>query len=171
MIPSESTAASGAEHAEPASPSARQVSGRLVVVGMFAFGILLTASLYIYWDFHTRPFRPLQDAIAAEFPEYTPRVIGGRHKSHRAAAPNTLRMILLVDFNPREEPAGAKTEAIASKLAELAGKHHDVSQYDILEIHLVHRVPEREDESWSRSATPAEWAEATGPATASSPPT
>jgi hypothetical protein len=124
---------------------------------MFAFGALLTSALYLYWELHTRPFRPLQDAIAAEFPDFTPRVIGGRHKSHREAAPNTLRIVLLVDFNPNTELAAPRSGQIASRLAELAGRHQDVTRYDILEIHLVHRVPEAEDESWSRSASPAEW--------------
>jgi hypothetical protein len=140
-------------------------------VAMFAFGALLTSALYLYWELHTRPFRPLQDALVAEFPDFTPRVIGGRHKSHRAAAPNTLRIVLLVDFNPKAESAASRSEQIASRLAELAGQHHDVSAYDILEIHLVHRVPEAEDESWSRSASPAEWGLSGAPVTDVAPST
>lgn len=149
--------ASDPESADRARTATRQVSGRAVVVAMFAFGSLLTGALYLYWELHTRPFRPLQDAIAAEFPDFTPRVIGGRHKSQRTGSPNTLRIVLLVDFNPKSESSAPRTEQIASRLAELAATQMDLSKYEILEIHLVHRVPESEDESWSRSGPPAEW--------------
>jgi hypothetical protein len=171
MTSSEITSAIHSDRSGPTGRSTRRISGRAVVVGMFAFGTLLTSALYLYWEFHTRPFRALQDAIAAEFPDFTPRVIGGRHKSHRAAALNTLRIVLLVDFNPKAESAASRSEQLVSRLAELAGKHHDVSRYDMLEIHLVHRVPEAEDESWSRGASPADWGLNDGAVTTASPST
>jgi hypothetical protein len=157
MTAPDSQFASDPESIDRAARTTWQVSGRAVVVAMFAFGGLLTSALYVYWDLHTRPFRPLQDAIANEFPEFTPRVIGGRHKSQRAVSPNTLRIVLMVNFNPKSQSAASRTEHIAARIADLAATHQDLSKYDILEIHLVHRVPESEDESWSRSGPPAEW--------------
>ena len=49
----------------------------------------------------------------------------------------------------RSQPRTAPTE--------LATRHHDVFAYDILEIHLVQRVPENDDRHWSKSGSPAEW--------------
>ena len=51
------------EEPRPLPPAAR-VSGRVVVVAMFLFGITATAGLWGYWTLHTGPFRPLQDALA-----------------------------------------------------------------------------------------------------------
>src|SRR5918994_583321 len=54
--------------ADAARPAAgpRLVSGKLVVIGMFAFGLFLTGLLFAYWDLHTRPFRPLQEVTPYE---------------------------------------------------------------------------------------------------------
>lgn len=138
-------------------PAATVVSGKLVVIGMFAFGLLLTAALYTYWDFHTRPFRPLQEVIAKTIPGSSPRVLGGRHKSHRAEAPNTLRMIVQVDYNPLEASNEAKRDELARTILTLAKSHHDLAPYQQVELHLEHRVPERPGEVWSSVRTPAEW--------------
>jgi hypothetical protein len=133
------------------------VSGRLVVVGMFAFGILLTSLLYTYWDLHTRPFRALQEAIAREIPGSSPRVIGGKHKSHRPGSPNTLRIIVLVGYNPLDASNEATRDELAREILQLARTHHDVTPYERIELHLEHRIPERPAEFWSSVRTPAEW--------------
>jgi hypothetical protein len=142
---------------DPAVKPSRVVSGRRVVIGMFLFGGGLVALMYVYWEFYTRPFRPLQYAIAAEFPKSLPRVIGGRHKSHQANSPNILRVVVRVDFNPEEEAASAERERLTSRLAELTAEHVNVFDYDQLEIHLVHRVPEEKTQQWSKVGTPEEW--------------
>lgn len=136
---------------------------------MFAFGSLLTASLYIYWDLHTRPFRSLQIAIKEAFPEVTPRVIGGVHKSHRPDNPKTLRVMLYVKFDPEAKESEARREELAQKVAELANLHHNVFAYDVLEIHLVQRVPESDDRHWSKAASPTEWGLHPPPNASSSP--
>jgi hypothetical protein len=121
----------------------KTISGRRVVLGMFAFGLVMTGALWVYWEAYTRPFRPLQNAINAEFPGSTPRVIGGEHKSHKHANPPTLRIVIRVDFDPGAA-SEAETEPYTSRLRVLAAEHVDLSPYEQVEIHLVHRVPEAE---------------------------
>jgi hypothetical protein len=146
-------------HVASSATSSRVVSGKVVVIGMFAFGIFLTGLLFAYWDLHTRPFRPLQEAIAKAIPGSSPRVIGGRHKSHRSDSPNTLRIIVVVDYNPLEEANEARRDELARTILELAHTHHDVAPYERIELHLEHRIPERPSEVWSSARTPAEWDE------------
>lgn len=145
---------SGADE-EQRRPS--RLTGRHVVVGMVLFGVAMVAGMWTYWELYTRPFRALQNAINTEFPGSSPRAIGGREKSHRADSPATLRIIVRVDFDPNAEPA--RSEAVAERLAALAGEHHDVSQYELLEIHLQQRVPEEETRHWSVSKPVEEWTE------------
>ena len=145
-----------ANAARPA-PGSRFISGKLVVIGMFAFGLFLTGLLFLYWDLHTRPFRPLQEAIADAVPGSSPRVIGGKHKSHQPGAPNTLRIIVKVDYNPTEAPNEARRDELARTILQLARTHHDVTQYERIELHVEYRIPERPAEFWSSIRTPAEW--------------
>ena len=139
---------------ETAKPTTRW-TGRHVVIGMFVFGITMVAGLWLYWELYTRPFRDLQNAINTEFPGSSPRAIGGREKSHRTDNPATLRIIVRVYFDPVTETG--RSEDIAAQLAALSRKHHDVTQYDNLEIHLEQRVPEAESRHWSVSKPVAEW--------------
>ncbi len=141
----------------PANARPAVVSGKLVVLGMFAFGIVLTAALYTYWDLHTRPFRPLQEALAKAIPGCSPRVIGGRHKSHQDGSPNTLRMIVQVDYNPLDADNEARRDDLARTILSLARTHHDLAPYERVELHLEYRIPERPGEVWSSIRTPAEW--------------
>lgn len=138
-------------------PAGRVVSGKLVVVGMFAFGVVLTALLYAYWELHTRPFRPVQEAIARAIPGSSPRVIGGKYKSHKEGSPNTLRMIIQVDYNPLEKANEMVRDDLARKVLVLAKDHHDLTPYEKVELHLEHRIPERPAEVWSSVRTPEEW--------------
>ncbi len=127
---------------------AKTVSGRAVVLGMFAFGIVMTGALWGYWEFYTRPFRPLQYAINAEFPDSSPRVIGGEHKIHKQEFPSMLRIVIRVDFDPTDA-SDAVVEPYTSRLLALAADHVDLSTYEQVEIHLVHRVPEAETQQRS----------------------
>ena len=120
----------------------------MVVLAMFAFGIAMTGALFAYWEAYTRPFRPLQSAINAEFPGSSPRVIGGEHKSHKHEHPPTLRIVLRVDFDPNTA-SEEQVEPYTSRLRALAAEHLDLSHYEQLEIHLVHRVPEAETQQRS----------------------
>lgn len=135
-----------AAHQVPDSPA--RMSGKTVVLAMFGFACLMVAGLWIYWEVYTRPYRELQIAIAQEFPKSSPRVIGGRYKSGRGGAPWTLRVLVYVPlerFNPEEE-SRERTDTLL-RLAQLAGEHHDLSRYEVLEIRLMQKLPEQQ---WRR---------------------
>jgi len=150
--------------AAPAVADSR--TGRRTVLGIFAFGLLMVGMLWLYWELYTRPFRPLQKAIAAAYPGTRPSVIGGRHKSHQSGNPKTLRMVLqmpLEDFNPAKAPEESEKRAL--ELVRLADQHVDLSTYELVEVHLVQRPPERPQQIWSKSKSVAEWKkELTAPA-------
>jgi hypothetical protein len=148
------------EHLGKTDTTASTISGRRVVLGMFAFGIVMTGALWAYWEAYTRPFRPLQNAINEEFPGSSPRVIGGEHKSHKHENPPTLRIVIRVDFDP-VAASGAEIEPYTSRLRALAAEHVDLSAYEQLEIHLVRRVPEAETQQ--RSFTFATTEQGDGP--------
>jgi hypothetical protein len=124
-------------------PEVHYVRGRHVVLGMLGFGVLMVFSLWLYWEMYTRPFRPLQTAINAEFPGSSPRVVGGRHKSHRDGSPPLLRIIIRVDFDPKTADEQVLQQHV-NRLHALAEQHLDLSPYEVLEIHLIQRVPEQE---------------------------
>jgi hypothetical protein len=119
----------------------RRISGRVVVVGLFLFGIGLVSLLWIYWKLHTGPFRPLQDALAAEFPGSSPRVEGGQHKIHKGT-PKTLRATLRVDFDPERETR--RGEEMLDRVQEIAKRYDDLISYEVLEVFLFHGVPEQD---------------------------
>lgn len=121
----------------------RSLRGRTVVLGMIGFGVVMVFSMWLYWEMYTRPFRPLQTAINAEFPGSSPRVVGGRHKSHREGSAPLLRIVVRVEFDPNtaDEPV---LQQYVDRLHALAREHLDLSQYEMLEIHLYQRVPEDE---------------------------
>ncbi len=139
---------------EPGS-SRPGVNGRYVVFGMFAFALLMVGALWLYWEMYTRPYRDLQNAIAAEFPGSSPRAVGGRHRSHETGSPKILRVIIWVDADPNADER-ASTD-IARRLAALAREHHDVTQYDLLEVVLMQRVPEAESPRWTLTRPIDEW--------------
>ena len=85
------------------------------------------------------------------------RAIGGREKSHRTDSPATLRIIVRVEFDPNAD--APKSEAMAERLVALAKAHHDVTQYDRVEVHLEQRVPEAATRHWSESRPVGEWRE------------
>ncbi len=136
----------------------RMTTGSWTVIGMFSFGIVMVLTLYLYWDAYTKPFRELQYAIAARFPDSSPRVIGGKHKSHKEVNPNTFRMVVrvpLTDFDPTQDEARSQERALI--LAKMANELQDLSFYEVMEIHLIQRVPEQETKQWSVSQSINEW--------------
>ena len=121
------------------------VSGRSVVVAMFSLGLCATGLLFLYWQLHLMPFMPLQQAIAEEFEDSSPRVDGGRRKMH-AHTPMVLRIVVRVPFDPLAETADAAalTEQWMSRLRELSTRHVQLSDYEILEVHFYFPVKEKE---------------------------
>jgi hypothetical protein len=130
------------------------VSGRTVVIGMFTFGIVATAIIWTYWEYHRAPFRHVEEAIIAEFPESAPRVEGGQRQMHKGT-PRILRATLKVDFSPAADNAAA--EAAAAKVAQVFADTEDLRWYDKLEINLYHLVPESEIEQWTKSIESADF--------------
>lgn len=130
---SASAASSGSE---AKAPAVRSFSGRRVVLGMFAFGILATSGMWAYWHLYLKPFYPLQQALADEFAKSYPRVEGGHHRH----SPWTLRIVLQVPFKPVEgDPQVMQT---ANRVIDLARRHHDLSRYEVVELYLLHPEPE-----------------------------
>jgi hypothetical protein len=141
------------EEPRPLPPAAR-VSGRVVVVAMFLFGITATAGLWGYWTLHTGPFRPLQDALAQEFPKSIPRVDGGQRKM-RKGMPKILRAVLRVEFDPTTETA--KGEETLARVEKIARQHIDLDQYEYLDVYLYEGVPEQiiREKEFERKLKPA----------------
>ena len=121
-----------------ARPKDRVVSGRAIVVAMFLLGLVLASLLFVYFEFNTRPFRPLRDAIGREFKRSRPNVEGGRLKGRGAM---TLRITLSVPFDPFHDDS--KSKDVLARVLDLARQHQDLTRYEKCEVNLIHFVPEK----------------------------
>lgn len=124
--------------ARPA-PKPIELSGTRIVIGMFALGLFLVSLLFIYFELHTRPFRPLREAIGREFKHSRPNVEGGRVKGK---GPRILRISLSVPFDPfiEEQQADERNQ----RILQIARDYQDLASYDTVEINLIQFVPESE---------------------------
>ena len=134
------------QHTDPGPATERRTaphaaSGRWVVLGMFGFGIIATAVLWLYWELHTRPFRPLQEAIVRAFPGSNPRVQGGQEKIHQGT-PRIMLVVMRVDFDPVAREAEA--QRVAAQVAGLARQHQDLRRYEWIDIGLFQPLSERD---------------------------
>ena len=151
-----------ADHQQLAHPWRR--SGTWMVIIMFAFAFLMVGLMYMYWIFYTAPFRPLQLAIGNRHHNSMPRIIGGKYKSHQPENKAILRIIIAVDFDPTlglPRPEGSpsseedrvtvidemvldpRVEELYASLIHLAKLNSDLSKYEVIDIHLEHRRPEK----------------------------
>ncbi|MBX3447971.1 MAG: hypothetical protein KF777_00340 [Planctomycetaceae bacterium] len=112
------------------------IPGRWVVIGLLLFGALATGGIYVYWNEHSRPFRPLRDAIAYELRGSRPQVEGGTPKE----GPPTLRIAVTARFDPDAEPA--RTELFKNRVFTLAREKVNVDDYEVFELHLIGVIPE-----------------------------
>jgi hypothetical protein len=117
--------------------SGQEFSGRLTVIAMLLVGVLSTAAIFIYWDQHTRPFRPLRVAIGRTFERSRPLVEGGRNRG----GPPSLRIAMTVLFDPNADDDQA--QETLRKVVELARTHVDLDEYEVLELNLLNFVPEQ----------------------------
>jgi hypothetical protein len=124
----------------------RELSGRWVVIGLFAFAIVLTGAMWGYWKLHRGPFLPLERVLADTFPGSSPKVEGGQRKIHKET-PRILRITLKVDFDPVADESRAK--AFAERVLSVVSANYDVTTYDTSEIHLFWPEPEREIKQWT----------------------
>ena len=116
------------------------VSGRLVVLGMLGFGLVMTGAIWAFSVFELEPFQPLARAIKSEFPDSHPHVKGGRPKKQ----PPLLRIVMQVDFTPHE--TDKRVVQIVDRVIALSKEHIKLAEYETLEIHVVHYVPEKSPE-------------------------
>lgn len=121
---------------EPQQPP-RSNSGKWVVLGMFAFGLLGVGMIWQYAVLELGPFQPLAKAIKAEFPGSRPHVKGGTPRNK----PPLLRIIMEVDFTPSADDKRVAT--ISERVIELAKQHVRLSDYENFELHLLHYIPEK----------------------------
>lgn len=155
-------------------------SGTWMVVLMFVFAFSMIGLMFLYWELHTRPFRALQMAIGARHLNSMPRVIGGKNKSHKPQSQSRLRIIILVDFDPTHglpRPENSKfedenkfsltdemqpdprVEQYQGSLLHLAKQHTDLSKYELIEIFLEYRRPEKATRTLFTERTKEAWFE------------
>ena len=115
----------------------RELSGRSLVIVLLLFGIAATTLLFVYWDQHTRPFRPLREAIGREFRHSRPNVEGGRPKGR---GPWTLRISMTVEFPPAED--SFRANEIFHRVLELARQYNGIKQIEKIEVNLIQFVPQ-----------------------------
>jgi hypothetical protein len=108
---------------------------------LFAFGALATGLLWVYWEVRIASVREFQEALAEEFHGSSPRVETGREKGNQQT-PNIIRVVLRVDFDPTQE--NPRITEMSTRVLELAREHHDVSSFEVLELHLFWPEPEQE---------------------------
>ncbi len=128
------------QHAPTVRP--REYSGTQFVLGIFLFASVMAGGLGIYSYFHAKPFRPLQRAIHLAYPKSYPRVEGGQQKMHRDT-PRILRVTMRVPFDPEAMDERPQVDTLVVRLAELARKHLDLSNFAVFEVHLVQMQPEQ----------------------------
>ena len=123
-------------------PEPATVSGTAVVVGMFVFGAMATGLIWWYWNKHIEPFMPMQMALAREFDNSSPRVEGGQRKIHKTT-PKLLRITMRSPYDPTDKEFDERIEADLRKIVDIAGKHLDLSTFDLLEVHFYKPNPEK----------------------------
>jgi hypothetical protein len=121
----------------------RTVSGKLVVLGLFGFSILMVSIIWAFAVIELGPFEPLAKAIKAEFPTSRPHVKGGTPRNK----PPLLRIILEVDFTPTE--GDARVQKMTNRVIALAKQHVSLNDYEDFELHLVHYRAEKTTERFS----------------------
>ena len=134
------------------SPSRnKQISGSAVVVGMLVLGVLSTSMLFVYFELHTGPFRPLREAIGREFRHSRPNVEGGLLKGR---GPKILRISMSVPFNPFVDEQ--KSQEINLRVLKIARELQDLPSYEHVQVNLIYFEPEttakRRTFDWSGAA-------------------
>jgi len=126
-------------------PATRTISGRWMVIGMFALGITATGLLYAYSTLHLGPFKPLQEAIVKEFPGSSPRVDGGK-KRMQLDTPTILRILMKSEIDPlsdSDESIGAML-ALRKRVAVLALENVPLPDLAMIELHVYKLVQEEQ---------------------------
>ena len=126
------------DHVSPPPPAS--ISGRLVVIAMFAFAACLTALLAFYWNKHIEPFMPLQLAIEQEWEGSSPRVEGGQREISKKT-PKILRVTLRVPFDPNSHQNEQIALERVNAIAEIAEDHVVLADYEVLTVNFYQENP------------------------------
>lgn len=122
----------------------KTISGSKLVIAMFGLAITATSILWFYWDMHLMPYMPLQEALATEFEDSSPRVDGGQRKIHKGT-PMILRVVMRVPFDPTSSEVDIQNQ-IESRIArtkELAITHTELEKFQTLEVHMYFQIKEK----------------------------
>lgn len=121
----------------PTSPPGLVISGKKLVLGLLGFGSVLTLLMFVYWEQHTRPFRPLREELGRQFRHTRPVVEGGRAKGK---GPWTLRITMTVDFPPGEDTVQANQ--LSEQIRQVVHRHAEIKEMEQLELNLIQFVPQ-----------------------------
>jgi len=138
------TGSFGCDPMNQAEHDVRQViSGRKVVVAMFALGIVATIMLWTYWKLRLMPFMPMQEALVVAFPGSSPRVEDGRAKISGA---EVLQVVMRSDFDPTDDSENTRRQVDSwlMRTRDIAEERTVLSNYDVLAVHLYFPVQEKE---------------------------
>lgn len=133
-------------NAESERASDASVSGRVVVIAMFGFAVLLTGFLWYYWNRHLEPFMPMQKALAEQFgKESRPRVDGGQKRMSKRT-PTILRVQMESDFDPLDASRKNQQRIAAqiNAIVDTARRFVDLDDYELFVVHFYQKNPERE---------------------------
>ena len=129
----------------------KEISGSAVVIGMLVLGVLMTSMLFVYFELHTGPFRPLREAIGREFRHSRPNVEGGLLKGR---GPKILRISMSVPFNPFVDES--KSLEFNRRVLKIAREYQDLPTYEHVQVNLIYFEPEttakRRTFDWSGTA-------------------
>jgi hypothetical protein len=104
---------------------------------MLLLGVFMTSLLFLYFELHTRPFRPLREAIGREFKHSRPNVEGGKLKGR---GPKILRISMSVPFDPYIEEQESKARTM--RVLAIAAKYQELGSFDDVQVNLIYFVPE-----------------------------
>ena len=124
---------------EPRPP--REISGKTVVIGVLLYSVVIVSALFVFAIIDRAPFQQVEQALAEEFPDSSPKVRGGREKG-KDTNPMLLRVVMRVPFDPEADEKQAET--VADRVLEIAKTNHDTTLYDEVEIDLFKAQPEKE---------------------------
>jgi hypothetical protein len=111
--------------------------GRWVVIGMLLLGMISTGIIWTYWKYRLTPYVPLRKALGQAFPKSSPRAEGGPTRN----SPPLLMISIDVDFPPLI--ADPRVPPTLRTIVEIARANHDLSKYELFEVYLSQRIPER----------------------------
>lgn len=102
---------------------------------MITMGLIFASGMVIYWDSHTRPFRPLQNKLAIMAPAYMVSVSGG--KAERTAGKPMKLKIIFRPVNHDHEVTEQDLDTLTTLAYEQAKLKLDLSPYEIFEVLIL----------------------------------